>query len=151
MPDYGWSLTGQRTIFTKNSGTRTSVSLIFAISKQKVVYYEIHSGSIDGQIYLNFLINLNKRCRNKTYLMDNARIHHANIIKEYMKGLTNKILYNVPYNPHTNPVEQSFSKVKNDVKRENTETLTKLINAIQISINNITKNDLANYFKHSFS
>ncbi len=149
-PNYGWSLSGQRTIFTKKSGDRKNASLICAISEQKVVYYEIYNGSVNSHIYLNFLKNLNKRCKNKTYLMDNARTHHAKIITKHMDGLTNKILYNVPYSPQTNPIEQKFSKLKNDVKREDTESFSKLINAIQISINNITKNDLANYFKHSF-
>lgn len=150
VPNYGWSPSGQSTIFIKKSGVRTSTSLICAISEQKVVYYEIHNGSIDSHIYLNFLKNLNKRCRNKTYLMDNARIHHSKIIKKHMEGLTNKILYNVPYSPKTNPIEQSFSKIKINVKQENTETLPKLVIAITTSIDNITKNDLVNYYKHSF-
>jgi transposase len=126
-PNNGWSLKGGRTVFTKKSGNRTRISLICAINKKKVVYYEMIEGTVNSSIYLQFLKNLNKRCRNKTYLMDNARTHHAKIVKKHMSKCSNKILYNVAYSQKTNPIELNFSKIKTYVKKENTETLLILV------------------------
>ena len=83
--------------------------------------------------------------------MDNARTHHAKIIKKHMIGKSNKILYNVPYNPKTNPIEQVFSKIKNSVRRENTEQECYLRNAIIRAEESITTTDLNNFYNHSFN
>ena len=68
-----------------------------------------------------------------------------------MENKSNKILYNVAYNPETNPIEQVFSKVKTIVRRTNTTSITALIKAVDIGFKSITKEDLVNFFKHSFS
>jgi transposase len=149
-PNYGWSKNGERTIFVKKSSRRDRVTLILAISSEKIIYHQMYTETVDSKTFLQFIKSLNKKCRNKTYLMDNARIHKAKIINEHMEGLSNKILYNVPYSPETNPIEQSFSKIKSTVIREDTETIPRLKNTIINTINDISTNDLSNFFKHSF-
>lgn len=51
---------------------------------------------------------------------------------------SNKLLYNVPYNPKTNQIEQFFNKIKTFVRKENTSTYTKLTKAIDKTINTVT-------------
>ena len=150
-PSHGWGKEGDRVVFTKKTSIRTSISLICAINNKKVIYYEIIKGSVNSTIYLQFLKNLNKRCKHKYYLMDNCRTHHAKIVKEHMNKVTNNILYNVPYSPETNPIEQFFNKVKTYVRKENTETMANIINAIHDAIKTVTPSDLNNFFKHSFN
>ena len=150
MPSHGWSIKGNATIFHKKSSDRKRITLISAISNKRVVYYEMHEGSVDAKIYLQFLKKLNKKCRNKKYLMDNARTHHSKIVKEHMKNVSNEIIYNVPYNPETNPIEQQFGVIKADVIKRNTETIKLLKKAIDKSINNIPKEYYANFYRHSF-
>ena len=53
---------------------------------------------------------------NKYLFLDNARIHHACVVKEYIANTTNQLLFNAPYSPEFNPIELVFSKVKNLVK-----------------------------------
>jgi transposase len=43
--------------------------------------------------------------------MDNVRFHHSKIVKG-VKETRNKILYNIAYNPDTNPIENCFSIIK---------------------------------------
>lgn len=67
-----------------------------------------------------------------------------------MSNKSNKIIYNVAYNPKTNPVEQAFNKIKAYVVKEDTSTFEKLSKAIIDGINTITSTDLKYYFTNSF-
>ncbi len=56
----------------------------------------------------------------------------------------NKIIYNVPYSPETNPIEILFSKLKSKLKKElimNEKIITKCLFSCDKNLNN--------YFKHS--
>ncbi len=40
--------------------------------------------------------------------MDNARIRHNKILKEYMMNNNINSIYNIPYSPEYNPIEKIF-------------------------------------------
>ena len=48
--------------------------------------------------------------------MDNLRVHTSKKSKAEMSRLGFKWIYNVPYYPETNPIELTFSKVKQSFK-----------------------------------
>ena len=148
--NYGWSSKGARVIFKRVTSSNKSVSLISAISNQKVIYRMIVHGSVNSDIYIQFIKGVNKRVHHKKLLMDNCSIHHSKKVKKHMEGKTNKILYNVAYSPETNPIEQVFKNIKTYVRRKTTDTSNKLIGAINKALNKVTTNDLACYYKHSF-
>jgi transposase len=150
QPNKGWNIKGKPVTFTKTTSNRTSMSLICSITNKKILHYEIHKSSINKDIFIKYLKKLNRRTYRKHLLMDNARIHHSLDVKKHMKGKTNKLLFNVPYNPETNPIEQVFSKVKYYVNKKPTTTIKQLTKAIEDALKTITVNDLQNYFKHSF-
>jgi transposase len=104
-------------------------------------------------IFKEFLEELeNKGIKNKYYLLDNARIHHSKIVKEYMKVSTNKLLFNVPYSPEYNPIEMIFSKIKSIVrKKSNNEIIRKLLNNIRKAIKKIRRMDLYNSYTKSLT
>jgi transposase len=84
-------------------------------------------------------------------LLDNARIHHSNIVKEYMSTLKSTLLFNVPYSPELNPIEKVFAKSKNIVKLFDNNGIDKnLIKNIKKSFNLITSTDLNNFYENSF-
>lgn len=146
--NYGWSIKGQKIFIKKYLQKKERYSLICAISNKKVIEYKIIKNSVNGEIYLNFVKSICNKVNNKILLMDNARIHHYTKLKEFMKSSTNTILYNVPYMPEYNPIENCFSKIKNDVFR-NTQKKS-LIDKITKSLNNIPKKYLGKIFKNSF-
>ena len=55
--------------------------------------------------------------------MDNMRVHHSRKVKEFM--LENDILaiFNTPYSPELNPIEQLWSLVKSEFKKEKLKLL----------------------------
>lgn len=144
--DYGWSKKGVR--ITKNiNSVRTRYTVISAISNKKIIHIKIIKNSANRIIFLDFLKELiNKNINNKYLFMDNARIHKAQIIREFEKKISNKYLYNIPYNSEFNPIEHVFSQVKNIVwgKKDNDKMLKKNICK---AFDKVRQRDLKNYYK----
>jgi len=148
----GWNLKGMRIIReTNNKPERKRLTVIVGISRKQVVGYKIINGSANRNTFAEFLDIIFSRIQNGILLMDNARIHQAIIIKNKINNSTNRVIYNVPYHPETNPIENIFSIIKNNVRNKNPNTLIELKKFIQKSFLKITKNKLKNIYKHSLN
>lgn len=106
--------------------------------------FNIVDGSSNGDKFLSFLkTDILPKIKNKTILMDNVSFHHKKEVIDTISNSGNNILYNVAYNPDTNPVENCFSVSKNFVKKREPSIIK--------SLNLLTSNKLFNMFKNSFS
>ncbi len=146
--DYGWSKKGKR-IIKINKNLKVRYTVISAISNKKILLNKIIKGSANAVIFVNFIKELIELIDpNNQILLDNARIHHAKLLKDYMKTQPNKFIYNVPYSPEYNPIEKVFSMVKNTLKNTNytNNTIKYYINKAFASINS---NNLDNFYKKS--
>ena len=83
--------------------------------------------------------------------MDNASIHKTKIFKEYAKNNNLNILYNIPCNPETNPVEMIFSPVKNHVRSNKTESIMAIERSIDDYVKKISKITLTKMFRKALS
>jgi len=146
--DYGWSIKGRQIMNIKRK-CKKRYTYICAISTDKIIYKHRINGSANALDFLNFITELVRKIGNDyLLLMDNARIHHSKILKAYLDKHNLNIIYNVPYSPEYNPIENVFSKVKINLrKKANNED--KLIVNIDKCFNKITKNDLKNYYLNS--
>ena len=152
-PDFGWNKKGKRVKFIKNSSKRNSFALqpwACTISNKKIIHYRIIESSVNANVILDYVKKINKKCRNRHNIFDNASVHHAKIVKHHMQDKSNKMVYNVPYNPETNPMEQFFNKIKTFVRKEDTSTRKKLITSIEKAMNTVTPENLNYYFLNSF-
>jgi transposase len=95
---------------------------------------------------------IREKINGKYILLDNARIHHSKIVKEYTNKEGINMLYNVPYMPEYNPIEKVFSKIKPIIaKKKNNEKKGKIeINIIE-SLKQIKEKDLKNFYDKSLS
>lgn len=112
-PSYGWAQRGEKCIILKNTNLISKrYTLLLAISN-------MCEGSINKEKYLNFINDIIKKV-GKSYglLMDNATIHKSKIFKDYVRHQKLNVIYNIPYNPETNPIEYVFGWLKNYVKRK---------------------------------
>ena len=93
---------------------------------------------------------MNHKIKNKkvNILLDNARIHHSKYLKENVSDNIN-FIYNIPYTPEFNPIEQMFSKLKYLLRKSNL-TNNNIIKKIDLSLDKINSNDLNGYFRNSF-
>lgn len=50
-------------------------------------------------------------------ILDNARIHHDDILIDYIEVFGGRVEFLPPYSPDFNPIETSFSVIKSFLKR----------------------------------
>ena len=128
---------------------RIRYTVISAISNKKIILNKIIKGAANGQIFLDFIIELLQLIGpNKSILLDNARIHHSLLLKAYMENNSNKIIYNVPYSPEYNPIEKVLLKIKSKLKNS-THTNNNIKKHILNSFKSITVNDLQHFYEKS--
>ena len=127
--NYGWSKKGKKKIIIIEN-KKMRYTLISIISCHKVIHRKIIKGSANAKIFTEFIKeSLKKIPKNKTFhiILDNARIHHAKIFKDYIKQISNiKTIYNVPYSPESNPIEAVFNEIKNYLKNKNINKVSEL-------------------------
>lgn len=146
----GWAQKGCKCIIKErdNKIFQKKYSLLMAISNKQVMLYIIHENSINGQKYLDFIKELIKEYGKKyTLLMDNATIHKTKKFRDYIEHKKIDVLYNIPYNPETNPIEMLFSPIKNNVKLHNTKTIINIEQSIDNYIENINETTLTKMFE----
>ena len=67
--------------------------------------------------FIKEVVNKISKNNNWSILIDNARIHYYQKFKNYINGVDNiNIIYNVPYSPESNPIENVFKEVKKYLK-----------------------------------
>jgi len=143
---YGYSMKGTKIKIMKHKKSRERYSLLMAISNKKIESYKIIKGSVDSIIYLDFYKENTQLFKTKQVYQDNARIHHAKIVKNYCIENNIDILYNPAYSPDFNPIECVFSKLKTLYRKLEHNNVIEEIKSV---INKITESDLINCYDYS--
>jgi transposase len=107
-----------------NKQQQYSVSLIAAISQNKVIASQIIEGGVDSVVFENFVyhalrsIRTDSQLANKDVilLMDNAVIHKHSSVLETARKMQVNVLFNAEYSPWLNPIEQLFGLVKKQMR-----------------------------------
>jgi transposase len=55
--------------------------------------------------------------KHSVLVLDNARIHHDDILIEYIEAFGGRVEFLPPYSPDFNPIKSSFSVIKSFLKR----------------------------------
>ena len=133
----------------KHKKIKERYTLLCAVSQNGVIETEILQGSVNADIYLNFIkkINSNPLNMNKTIVQDNARIHHACIVKDFCKENNIKMEYNPAYTPEFNPIELIFGQIKALYREEEYEYIQE---GIIESIEALNTCDFIKSYKHTW-
>lgn len=92
-------------------------SLLPALSVNGVIYARLVEGSFTTRRFRSFIEGLLDRMDQTMELgsyiiMDNARIHKDESIKDLIEGWGYNIMFLPPYSPDFNPIELAFSTIK---------------------------------------
>ena len=141
----GYSLCGKTPVL-KTSGGRFGVNMISSITNQGTMRFMLFEGSNNAKKFVDFLRRLTKNQKRKIFLiLDNARVHHAIIVQEWLEKHKNKIkvFYLPTYSPEYNPDEllnnTLKSKLKNTTKAQNKESLVNTVSSILKSLQKTPK------------
>lgn len=93
-----------------------------AYAQDGVLFHRIYDGSIDGEIFENFIEELLQYCGRfpapkSVLVMDNVSFHHSQKILDMCNKAGVKLLFLPPYSPDLNPIEEFFSDLKRFIKK----------------------------------
>ena len=88
----------------------TSTNMISTVTNQGKVRFMVCDGSMNAKRLIRFLKQLTKQAAKKIFLiLDNLRVHHAKIVKEWLVKKENKkkieVFFLTAYSPEFNPDE----------------------------------------------
>ncbi len=104
----GYAPKGKTPVLTLSNASRERVNMISSITNQGKVRFMIYNNKFTAQVFIKFIKQLTKNATKKVFLiLDNLRVHHAKLVKDYLKGKEDKIeLFFLPsYSPELNPDE----------------------------------------------
>ena len=146
---YGRALKGQRVRGEKPQKRGRNISLLAALSVEKVITSVNIYGSVDGVTFEAFIQQLIPHLQeNDCVVMDNAKIHHGKMVRELLSKAGVKLIYLSPYSPEFSPIENLWSKVKAILKKTAARTYKDLINGIEDAMIQVTKTNIRNWFAH---
>jgi hypothetical protein len=116
LPLYGWSKKG-KTFKKIYSPTHENISFLAAIGIDELIACQIFKEGVTRKDFACFLINIiknndyiYKNLEEFIFFFDNAKIHSSKIMAKLYECLN--IMYNVPYSPALNPIEEYFGLLK---------------------------------------
>lgn len=147
---YARAIIGQRARGSKPQKRGRNVSLLTALSLEKVVASSNIYGAVDGVTFEAFIAKklVPKLWKNATVVLDNAKIHLGEMVRELIEQAGAKLIYLSPYSPEFSPIENFWSKVKAILRKAKARTYKDLIDSITDAMLKVTKDDIRNWFTH---
>ena len=147
---YARALKGKRARGKKPQKRGKNISIISALSLQKVLASSNIYGSVDGVTFEAFIVKqlVPQLWKNACVVMDNARIHLGEMVKEAIEKKGAKLIYLSPYSPEFSPIENFWSKVKAILRKLKARTYKDLIDGIVDAMAQVTQQDIRNWFTH---
>jgi transposase len=145
-----------KTPVKRNMSKRFSINMISTVTNQGKVQFMIYKENMNSQKLIEFLEQLIKSSSKKIYLiLDNLRVHHSKIVKEWLEKEENKpkiaIFYLPAYSPEKNPDEYLNCDLKQGLSSKPApKNIIKLEENLENHMNMLVENPhrVMKYFKH---
>lgn len=118
--EYGWSQKGKKIYADKHGGKGDRINTIACLNHNRSLFASfIFQGSCDKNVFDIYIekILLPTLRAGTTVVLDNASFHKNSNIEKLLERKSCKALYLPAYSPDLNPIEESWSPLKNDLKK----------------------------------
>jgi transposase len=149
-PMYARAPKGERTkgSVPRNRGKNTT--LIASLSLEGMGAAMILEGSANAaafEIYVEQLLVPSLHA-GQLVVMDNLRAHKGERVRQAIEAKGCQVLFLPGYSPDFSPIEESFSKLKNSLRRAGARTREALEEAICQALLTVTAQDARGWFSH---
>jgi transposase len=147
---YGRALKGKRVRGERPQKRGQNMALLSAISLKKIIASINIYGAVDGATFEAFIVSelVPKLWRGAGVVMDNAKIHWGEMVREAIESAGAKLIYLSPYSPEFSPIENFWSKVKAILRKLKARSYKDLIDGITSAMLQVTQKDIRNWFAH---
>jgi len=105
----------------------TNVSLIMAITTNKILHNKEITSSVNGEIFFSFIKEVISKLTEKGYifLLDNVSFHKNKDMLKYITDMGHEYMFTPPYSPNLNPIENTFGIIKQKYHNDNSNNSNK--------------------------
>ena len=141
---------GERLIDKVPHGHWKTTTLIAALGITGVRCSTVVDGAVNGDVFEAFVqqVLVPQLKPGDVVVMDNLSSHKRITTRQRIESAGANVLFLPPYSPDLNPIEMIFSKVKALLRSLACRTRTRLWEAMQSVLDQITPSDAANCFRH---
>ena len=150
-----WSEIGETPVVIVPANKGQNVSALVCISTSGVMSIAIKDGAFNSVDFIEFLSDLIYRHQEllrgeKTLVMDNARIHHAVDVINFLEENQIRYMFLPPYSPELNPIELFFGTVKAAYRKDGpARTRAEMKRRIRDTFNTVDEGiDMTRYYSH---
>ena len=153
-PSYSRCYIGKRCIIkTNNNFVFRSFTLLVAINNSNCVgksFYE--KGGTTKERMVEFIeTQIAPKYKNHLIILDNARSHNNDMVREAIIKSGNQYLFTIPYSPITNAIEMYFNQIKTYIKKNrDVYTFAGLEKNIDKAIDKVKPENYKNYFQYAY-
>ncbi|MGH9858724.1 MAG: IS630 family transposase [Candidatus Acidiferrales bacterium] len=142
---------GQRLIDNTPHGHWQTTTLIAALGIEGVRCSTVVDGAVNGDIFVSFVkhVLLPQLKPGDIVVLDNLSSHKRAEVRELIEGTGAQLLYLPPYSPDLNPIENIFSKIKQQLRSLACRTRDVLWHAMQPVLDTVTASDARNCYRHA--
>jgi len=141
---------GQRAYGSVPRNRGGNLTLLAALSKERIQAEWLIEGSVDGDVFVTWLehVLLPTLTPGQMVVMDNLRAHYRKEVRTLIEARGCSLLYLPPYSPDFSPIELAFSKIKGRLKSLAARTKQALADAVAEACRTVSSADVASWFKH---
>lgn len=111
---YAWSIRGKKSYGERCGSKGVRTNLIAAKRQKELLAPILYETSTTAEWFNEWLENhlIKELCPQSTIIMDNARFHKKEKVRDILGKAGHTALFLPPYSPDFNPIEQSFAILK---------------------------------------
>ena len=148
---HGRSLVGTRLVAKAPHGHWRTLTFIAALRRDRITAPCVFDGPINGACFRAYVeqILVPTLTPGDIVIMDNLGSHKAEVVRKIIRAAGATAVFLPPYSPDFNPIEQAFSKLKSDLRKQEPRSVDAVSNAIGRLLDRFTPTECANYFANS--
>lgn len=147
----GWGPTHERVHSPTPHGHWKTTTFVAAFRLGGMLAPLVIDGALNGPLFAQYVRQeLAPQLRPGDLLvLDNRPTHKVKAAIDAVRAVDAHVVHLPPYSPDFNPIEQVFSKIKNELRRRELRTITALETAFGEALDWITPADALHYFQHA--
>lgn len=148
---YGWGPITRRVHYAVPHGHGKTTTFLSALRLDGMFAPLVSDGALNGERFLGYVRQQLAPClrAGDILVLDNLPTHKIKGVVSAVEACGAQVLFLPPYRPDLNPIEQVFSKIKNELRRREIRTIGKLEEAFGESLDWFSAANIANYYRHA--
>lgn len=150
-PRYGWAPIGKDAPGCHVQGKWETVTMVGAMALDGFRGFMTIDAGTSADVFLAFVENqlIPNLAPDDIVVMDNLNAHKSPSVIEAIEKTGAQVLFTPPYSPEFNPIEKAWGKIKDILRRLDTESRELFDDAVAIALDEVSLLDRKGWINHA--